>query len=208
MKKSPRKMSKCQGMYNASENDCHKSGCNHVKTKSGASYCRSPMKRIPKSPKKSPKRKMSKCQGMYNASKNDCHNSGCNYVKTKSGTTYCRSPMKRRPRKSPMRKSPRKSPMRKSPRKSPMRKMSKCQGKNGASLGDCHKIGCNFVKPKVGPTYCRSPMNRKSKSPRKSPKIYAKKTRKSPTKSPNRYAKKTRKSPRKSPLRMNVVELE
>ena len=87
--------------------------------------------------------------------------------------------MKRRPRspkKSPkkrVRKSVSKSP-KKRVRKSP-KKLTKCQGKNGASVGECHKIGCNYVKPKVGPTYCRSLMNRKSNI-LKSPKKNAKKT--------------------------------
>ncbi len=184
MKRSPskspkRKMTKCQGLYNASQKECHNIGCNYVKTKSGATYCRSPMKRQLVSPTKSPKKKLTKCQGMNNTTASECHNVGCKFVKTKSGGTYCRSPMKRKP------KSPQKSPkkqkrVRKSPNRS-SKKLSKCQGKNGASVGDCHNIGCNHVKPKTGSTYCRSPMVRKSKSPKR----YAKKTRKSPLKSPN-----------------------
>ena len=114
MKKSPKKMTKCQGMYSASENDCHRSGCKHVKPKSGASYCRSPMKRRPR---KSPMRKISKCQGKNGASLGDCHKIGCNFVKPKVGLTYCRSPMKRRS-KSPKRYAKK---TRKSPTKSPVR---------------------------------------------------------------------------------------
>ena len=199
--KSPKKKkTKCQGLYSATKKECRDVGCNHVTPKLGATYCRSPMKRKLKSPTKSPKRKPTKCQGMYNASPSDCQRTGCNFVKPKSGGTYCRSPMKRKP------KSPNKSP-KKTVRKSP-KKLSKCQGKNGASVGDCHEIGCNYVKPKVGSTYCRSLMNRKPKSTKRSPKRYAKKTKRSSPKSSPKYAKKTRRYSPKSSLYTNIVELE
>ena len=204
--KSPkRKMTKCQGHYNASQKECHNIGCNYVKTKSGGTYCRSPMKRRP-SPKKSPKKKLTKCQGMYNASESECHSVGCKFVRTKSGGTYCRSPMKRKYKSPKKRKSLSKSP-KKMVRKSP-KKLSKCQGKNGASVGDCHRVGCNYVKPKVGLSYCRSPVIRKTKSP----KHYAKKTKRSPSKSPKKipkgYAKKTRRSPSRSSYRTMVAEID
>ena len=186
------KMTKCQGMYNSTSSECHKLGCNFVKAKNGGTYCRSPAKRKPLA--KSPKR-MTKCQGMYNSTSSECHKLGCNFVKTKSGGTYCRSPVKK------MIRSPTKKP---SVAKSNSKKRSKCQGMKGSSMEQCNSVGCNVVRPKSAPTYCRSPAKKIEKSPKR---FYAKKTRRSPSKSPKRfYAKKTRRSPSKKI--MNIVELD
>jgi hypothetical protein len=136
------------------------------------------MKRKPSN--KSPKKKRSPCQGWNNSTKNQCERIDCHYVKRKTGETYCRVPRRRSSkRKSPKsptkrRKSPKSLKRRRSP-KSPKRRKSPCQGRRNVSVQSCSNIGCLHVKPKLGPTYCRSPMKRRPKSPR-SPKR-ARKTR-------------------------------
>ena len=42
-----------------------------------------------------------------------------------------------------------------------------CKNKANFSKKKCENIGCNFVSPKKGNSYCRSPVSKKLKQPHK-----------------------------------------